>query len=101
MSEEYIKKSDILNKCYCKDDDCTSYCPNVMCCGSFGLSYFEIEQIKPADVQPVVHAKWFAITEPDEKGRVEYCCDHCRKFISGTWNKDQKYCGACGARMDL
>ena len=102
----YVKKSEIFKALETVDKEYDYET------GDYGSILFEwyicnygevcdaIDFVECEDVKPVVHARWFPMTTPDEKGRVEYCCDHCRKFISGTWNKDQKYCGACGARMD-
>ena len=81
-------------------DECHEEC-QLGCTEPFVIAYREdIDDIPTEDVAPVIHASWFPMTTPDKNGKVEYCCSHCRKFISATWNKNQKYCGACGARMD-
>ena len=59
-----------------------------------------VEMYIDEDVAPIVHAHWFPVTEPDDKGRVQYGCSHCRAFASFTYDRDQRFCGACGAKMD-
>ena len=52
----------------------------------------EVMNMKPADVAPVIHAKW----EHDNYGHIY--CSYC-KADSLTTHKSL-YCPACGAKMD-
>ena len=98
---EYLKKPDLLKKCYCHDTNCVDYCANHMFCDKFGLSYYEIEYMETEDVTPVVHAKW--IEHEHEWGRnyenSDYECSHCHNIISMFYDTD--WCPNCGVRMDL
>ena len=54
-----------------------------------------IEQIPPADVVPVIHAKY---ENPDELGN--YQCSNCGDKVGDFIVDEFKYCPNCGAKMD-
>ena len=58
-----------------------------------------VEDIKPADVAPVVHAHWIRHENADEIDGYEvpmFECSKCR-----AWKEDDSdYCPDCGAKMD-
>lgn len=57
----------------------------------------EIEDIPPADVVPVIHARWI------DNGRGGYkwafYCSHCGWIDGYPFNDRFKYCPNCGAKM--
>ena len=68
--------------------------------GVFRLHVSHIDQMKPADVAPVVHAKFVY-------GPSGVVCSECRKKPmmqtdnEGYFLINPKYCPHCGARFDL
>lgn len=58
----------------------------------------EIEDIPPADVAPVIHARWI------DNGRGGYgwafYCSHCGWIDGYPFEDRHKYCPNCGAKMD-
>jgi hypothetical protein len=57
---------------------------------------YRINLHTPADVAPIVHAKWKF--NNDGSGT----CSNCNFTQRSVWDYDnhQRYCGVCGARMD-
>ena len=80
---EYITKEQAIELLhYNSDEKCTAIIADV-------------EELEPADVAQVVHAKW------KHKYWDVYACSNCRieqDFDHGAPNL--KYCPNCGARMD-
>ncbi len=55
-----------------------------------------INEIPTADVQEVKHGKWVEV----EKDVFE--CSHCKRYrIHGCSIPEPRYCGNCGAKMNL
>lgn len=70
-------------------------------CGAcpLGSAYDVIENVPPADVQPVRHGKWI---KAQRKGIISYAdgfaeCNKCHEVSWLGWN--DKYCRNCGADM--
>lgn len=96
---EYIDKAEALKKQYCIRRASLSLVTN-----DFNKVYarvvdaMDIENIPPADVAPVIHARWI------DNGRGGYAhayfCGNCG-WIDGHPIEDRhKYCPNCGAKMD-
>lgn len=65
--------------------------------------YGFIERIKeqpPADVAPVIHAKWKFVAGPDEDNNLQFMCDNCGAGDVHAADVTVPYCWKCGARMD-
>lgn len=65
-----------------------------------------INEIPAADVQLIKRGRWVDCTfyDPYEKSyeqNFEYKCSCCGHMIYNKPNDDNRYCGHCGARMDL
>lgn len=57
----------------------------------------DVEELKPADVAPVVHAQW----EACKVGPINaYKCSNCGLVVIERNISTLKYCHQCGARMD-
>lgn len=53
-----------------------------------------LQEIKAADVEPVVHAHW---EKPlDGRRKSSLCCSECKNLTYCSWD----YCPSCGAHMD-
>ena len=66
----------------------------------------EAYNFPPTDVQPIKRGRWVDCTfyDPYEKSyeqNFEYKCSCCGHMIYNKPNDDNRYCGHCGARMDL
>lgn len=71
---------------------------------AYGTAARRIDQIKPADVQPVKRGKW------EEEDTMPYdnfvVCSECgmnlspQNYTKEEWQESFKYCPCCGARMD-
>ena len=65
----------------------------------------KIKSLKPADVAPVVHAKWEHVKHKSiEHGEVVIAgdtvrCSACRHAEKG-WHAGMNFCPECGAKMD-
>ena len=87
MSKEYIEKEAAL-------EIIQSISPPSWDAISRTAAYCEIKYLPPADVKPVVKAKWIPVSE------VGHCypfykCSHCSK----TNGYETKFCPNCGADM--
>lgn len=95
--DKYIKEQDLIDRIYPIDPDndgsdgCTVIAQNIT------LSSQEIEalvdEIPPADVTQIVHARWEM--KPTFMGNIS-CCSEC-----GNPAPETNYCPNCGAKMDL
>lgn len=66
--------------------------------GTFRLHVSHIDQMKDADVAPVVHGRWVHL------GGDEWACSSCGFVICTDGDREKpsaKYCQGCGAKMDL
>ena len=61
----------------------------------------EVNPVRPADVAPVVHARWIYVEETLATSS-GYCCSACRRprWLSPDVPEVFKYCPNCGAMMD-
>lgn len=59
---------------------------------------FALEQIPPANVEPVVNAKWVYYT--NEEGRARWKCSVCGKICRKP-PRDKKRCSNCGAHIEM
>lgn len=85
---DYIKREDAIKAV---DNLCHVYYP---------ANKAKLEAIPSADVQPVVHGKWYTKSKTRKGGHGEayfvYGCSLCKKQIK--YKTD--FCPNCGARMD-
>jgi hypothetical protein len=68
-----------------------------------------IDEIPPANVQPVVRGHWVWNPNGMDWGLGSWCCDQCRIKAETWWANDRKnnplrcsggrFCGNCGANM--
>ena len=68
----------------------------------YNLATDEAYDFPSVDVQPVVHAYWIELPKalnPNENPCKCSNCGHILSFMNGY--PKSKYCGECGARMDL
>lgn len=100
---EYINKAEALKKQYCIRRASLSLVTN-----DFNKVYarvvdaMDIEEIPPADVVPVIHARW---RYTDAYPHQVYCSNCNKKFLPnmewiGIYNIPTNYCPCCGAKMD-
>lgn len=93
---EYINKVEVLKLV-------EKYALTLSCHGSrIGVMDWlmnEIKEIPPADVAPVIHARW--IKHKIDKYDFTLHCSNCAWIdeINSEWGK-YKYCPNCGAKMD-
>lgn len=92
---EYITKKQVIEwfSCYGHDDKQIRF---------EDLS-FDIQNMNPEDVAPVVHGRWIHTTiEDDDWGSTfhSWACSNC-DFSTGQNQNGTNYCPNCGARMDL
>ena len=97
---EYINKGDLLDKMM---SDCNpEHFPRAAAKDVFTCAIANVEVATPADVMPVIYARWEPIH--DVFADDVFKCSHC-----GTWNNvktvmgkpDWKFCPECGARMNI
>lgn len=67
---------------------------------AYGTAARHIDQIKPADVQPIRHGRWIPL------GDNMWLCSNCKENIIYSMHESdrtekQRYCCRCGAKMDL
>ena len=72
MADEYIRKKDAIKMC-----------------GGYGCLAHLMSLINPADVVPVVHARW-------RHYEGMYVCEDC----GAQFNDESPFCPMCGAKMD-
>lgn len=60
----------------------------------------EMDFIPPADVAPVIYAKWKFVAGPDEDNNLQFMCDNCGAGDVHAADVTVPYCWKCGARMD-
>lgn len=59
-----------------------------------------LREIPPADVAPVIYAKWKFVAGPNEDNNLQFMCDNCGAGDVHATNATVPYCWRCGARMD-
>lgn len=59
-----------------------------------------IEELPPADVEPVIYAKWKFVVGPNEDNNIQFMCDNCGAGDVHAVGVTVPYCWRCGARMD-
>lgn len=88
---EYITKKQVIEwfSCYGHDDKQIRF---------EDLS-FDVQNMNPEDVAPVVHGRWMDVREKRLFGDHYFLCSNCksRNGLMISFN----YCPNCGARMDL
>ena len=97
---EYILKQDVLNlaKSYFFEDE-DGFDVGWLFEGEPIVFKHEIEAIPPADVRPVMHAKW--IIDGDNQpisSDLIYCCSNCKKNRR-LQSELTVFCSNCGANM--
>lgn len=65
---------------------------------AYGTAARHIDQIKPADVQPVKHGRWIEVSPKHSRCSV---CDTTCLIAVYPISKGANYCPNCGAKMDL
>lgn len=60
----------------------------------------EIKALPPADVEPVIYAKWKFVAGPNEDNNIQFMCDNCGAGDVHAVGVTVPYCWRCGARMD-
>ena len=115
MKDEYqggMKMADYISKheAYTKLKDLEAAYINPPVKEAYGTAARHIDQIKPADVQPIKHGYWikqpekFQIYEDVINSNYLYSCSCCNAsdLHSERANNDGevKFCWRCGARMD-
>ena len=70
-----------------------------------------IKNIPSADVAPILKSHWYWDEDGMDWGIGAWCCDNCKSRAETWWALDKKYnplrcsggkfCGNCGAKMDL
>lgn len=59
-----------------------------------------LDELPPADVAPVIYAKWKFVAGPDEDNNLQFMCDNCGAGDVHAADVTVPYCWKCGARMD-
>lgn len=59
-----------------------------------------IKAVPPADVAPVIYAKWKFVAGPNEDNNIQVMCDNCGAGDVQATDVTVPYCWRCGARMD-
>lgn len=96
--DEYVNKEDVIKML--TTENCDKYCHAQMC--KF-CEYMidDIEAMKVADVQPVVHAYWIELPKALNPNENPCKCSNCGHILSFmNYYPKSKYCDDCGARMD-
>ena len=102
MVDKYIRKQDAI---YALDKE-YRYGADIDRCG-LAKAFKAIESLEPADVAPVVHARWIKPTgmmPPEYHGHYE--CSACGTWAGRDWLRPWKeillsdWCPGCGAKME-
>ena len=66
---------------------------------AFKLMIEKFQSLPPADVAPVIHAKWIPVTNGRGGHECSLCHSYAPSFMTGDeWLTD--YCPNCGVKMD-
>ena len=93
MTNEYVRKQDALERFY----DSISGVPasSVEHVSEYANKMMRrIQNLEPADVAPVVHARW------EKYSSITIKCSQCGYVIHDWRYSECKYCPNCGAKMD-
>ena len=99
MSDEYISKQAVLNLPQSIERNLRGEIVER------SIDVKDVEALKPADVAPVVHAKWEHVKHKSiEHGEVvidgdTVRCSACR-HAEKEWHAGMNFCPNCGAKMD-
>lgn len=93
MSKEHIEREATCKDCFHYDvcaNPCTKYYYRVPC----------RKFVNSADVEPIVHGRWFDEDSFDAHSSPIYRCSVCNRTVADNYISCHKFCLHCGALMD-
>lgn len=107
MADDYVRIQDAVEEINTNADDLEQNGSIPFAQGARAMAIV-IEQMPPADVEPVAYGRWVYVDDDDMRYDTYYCSE-CRNRITvdsyrrddiGFTIDDMERCNKCGARMD-